>query len=196
MHAVRLQGFSTPQRIAARFALDSQAVQEALLDAEALGWVTRSSFADLDGWSLTEAGRVRNEQTIAVKGSARDQLIACFEQFLPLNARFQSAVSDWQIRPLPGDPMAANDHTDFRWDDRVISELASLAIRLRALCAVATAIVPRFAGYDRRFDDALARVQAGGLKWIDGMEVDSLHRVWFEFHEDFLATLGMRREDY
>ncbi len=64
--------------------------------------------------------------------------------------------------------MAANDHTDFRWDDRVISELASLAIRPRALCAVATAIVPRFAGYDRRFDDALARARKAGIDWCDG----------------------------
>ncbi len=75
----------------------------------------------------------------------------------------------------------------------MLAEFESLATRLRALCAGLTEITIRFAGYDRRFDDAQFRVHGGEWKWIDALEVDSLHRVWFELHEDLVATLGVAR---
>ena len=30
--------------------------------------------------------------------------------------------------------------------------------------------------------------------WITATERDSGHRVWFEFHEDLIATLGLTRD--
>jgi hypothetical protein len=49
------------------------------------------------------------------------------------------------------------------------------------------AVLPRFQGYDARFSAALARGD------VDRSDVDSCHRVWFELHEDLLATLNLRR---
>ena len=40
---------------------------------------------------------------------------------------------------------------------------------------------------------ALDRVRSGDLDWFTGVEVDSYHRVWFELHENLLATLGIER---
>jgi hypothetical protein len=42
------------------------------------------------------------------------------QTFLPLNQRFGTACTDWQIRPARGEPMAFNDHTDWRWDGRAL----------------------------------------------------------------------------
>ncbi|WP_329080972.1 hypothetical protein [Streptosporangium sp. NBC_01469] len=48
-------------------------------------------------------------------------------------------------------------------------------------------------GYDTRFTAALARARAGKSAWVDRTDVDSCHRVWFQFHEDLIATLGLDR---
>ena len=37
------------------------------------------------------------------------------------------------------------------------------------------------------------RVERGERGWVDGVGLDSCHRVWFEVHEDLLATLGIPR---
>jgi hypothetical protein len=36
---------------------------------------------------------------------------------------------------------------------------------------------------------------AGDRPWVDGSDRDSCHTVWFQLHEDLLATLGLRRGD-
>ncbi len=54
-------------------------------------------------------------------------------------------------------------------------------------------MLTRFGGYDRRFTAALRRARDGDAAWVDRTDVDSCHRVWFELHEDLLATLGIDR---
>src|SRR3546814_3415258 len=53
--------------------------------------------------------------------------------FVPLNTRFLEAITRWQIRPVPWDAMASNDHSDWRWDEQVLGNLTSLARRLRPI---------------------------------------------------------------
>ncbi len=89
--------------------------------------------------------------------------------------------------------MAANDHTDFRWDDRVLDSLGSLGRRIGPLCAELSGRLARFAGYQDRYAAAMARVEGGERTWVDGVGLDSCHAVWFELHEDLLATLGIQR---
>ena len=50
----------------------------------------------------------------------------------------------------------------------------------------------RFDGYDDRFAAALRKAREGEHLFVDG-RVDSCHRIWFELHEDLLATLGIER---
>ena len=57
---------------------------------------------------------------------ARDIVVGAHREFLPLNRRLGAACTDWQMRPAPGDPMAFNDHTDWRWDERVLQTLTWL----------------------------------------------------------------------
>ncbi len=196
LHAVRLLGFADVRRVARRFQQDLHESTERLLDMEALGWVTRSEFGGTSGWSLTERGRAEGERRLALEvdtAGARTAVAAVHERFLPLNGRFQETVTRWQIRPLPGVPMAANDHTDHSWDDRVLEVLGSLGRRLRPLETELTAVLARFGGYSDRFDLALDQAVRGEARWVDGVGIDSCHAVWMQLHEDLLATLGIDR---
>lgn len=196
LHAVRLLGFADSRRVAARCRLSTGDVEESLLDFQAQGWVTRSQFGGSGGWSLTDRGRIENERLLAAEldaAEARDSVVEVHSRFLPLNGRFQEAATRWQLRPLPGDPMAANDHTDFRWDDRVIAAIGSVGRRLAELEAELVDALARFAGYAERYDAALERVIRGEHRWVDGVGIDSCHAVWMQLHEDLLATLGLER---
>ncbi|HEX6339053.1 MAG TPA: hypothetical protein VFZ85_19015 [Jiangellaceae bacterium] len=196
VHGARVLGFASANRIAARFGLDAGVVDEALLDFEARGWVSHSSFAGDSGWSLTGAGRVENERRLAIEldqAGARDAVTRAHAEFVPLNQRFGIACTNWQIRPTRADPMAFNDHTDWRWDERVLRTLAALNRSFSQLCTRLTACLQRFAGYADRYSAALAKVDAGQRHWVDGPELDSCHTVWIQFHEDLLATLGIPR---
>jgi hypothetical protein len=195
LHAVRLQGFVDSADAAARFGLDPAVVDDHLLDAEAVGWVSRSEFDGTRGWSLTEAGRRANEAALAREldeVGARSDVEQVHDDFLPVNALLADAVTRWQLRPAPHDPLAANTHEDAAWDAAVLGDLARVGAALDGLAPRLAARLPRFEGYDDRFAGALARAD-GHPAWVAGTRVDSCHRVWFELHEDLIATLGRTR---
>lgn len=196
LHGVRLLGHGSDAAVARRFGLDVGATTEVLEDCEAYGWVRRSASGGVPGWSLTDAGRARGEALLGEeleRLGVRDRVAAVHEAFLPLNGRAQTAFTRWQLRPLPGDDLAANDHSDPAWDDRVLDELGSLGTALTSLGDRLAGLLPRCAGYSSRYAAALARAERGERSWVDGLGVDSCHRVWFELHEDLIATLGLAR---
>jgi len=196
LHAVRVTGMTDAEAVARRTGLARDVVEDLLLDDQARGWVTRVAFADLAGWSLTEAGRLEGERRLAEeleRTGARAVVERAHDTFARLNERFLSTLTRWQIRPQPWDRLAANEHDDPVWDGRVLDELASYQRRLGPLCAQASAALDRFAGYDDRFATALARAENGQLGWVDGPDVDSCHLVWLQLHEDLIATLGLER---
>lgn len=196
LHAVRLGGVAETGAVAGRFSLDLDEVSELLEDFRAHGWVSRATFGGSGGWSLTEAGRAEDEDRLAAElaeSGARAAVAAAHRAFLPLNERFLIACTRWQIRPVAGDAMAANDHLDFGWDDRVLDELGALGRRLEPISAELARVLVRFGGYADRYAAAMGRVERGQPAWVDGVGRDSCHRVWFELHEDLLATLGIAR---
>jgi hypothetical protein len=181
LHAVRLKGFADTPAVAARFGLDTDETREGLLDAQAYGRVSRSSFADLAGWSLTEAGLRHNEAQLRDeldRTGARGIVAAVHEWFLPLNERASQVFTASQL-----EPGSAAD---------TVARLADLAGALRDLEEPLADGLRRFAGYHDRFTAALTRADLDPA-WITGVEVDSCHRIWFEFHEDLIATLGVKR---
>jgi hypothetical protein len=181
LHAVRLTGFAGTTAVATRFGLDSDQTEETLLDAQAHGWVSRSSFADLTGWSLSEAGRRHNEAQLGDeldRAGARADVTAVHERFLPLNAGASEIFTAWQL----GSGRPAD----------TFHRLADIGGELGELERSLAARLGRFAGYHDRFAAALSRA-GHDPAWITGIEVDSCHRVWFELHEDLIATLGISR---
>jgi hypothetical protein len=196
LHGVRVLGYATTSRIAGRFRLDVEAVEEALLDYEARGWVRHFSFGGDSGWSLTDGGRVENERRLAAeleRTGLRGLVTSVHAAFRPLNRRLGAACTDWQVRPSPLDPMARNDHCDPEWDERVLRTLGSLDGSFRCLCDRLAAGLPRFDGYADRYSAALRKAQSGHPAWVDASDRDSCHIVWIQFHEDLLATLGIPR---
>ena len=64
---------------------------------------------------------------------------------------------------------------------------------VQPICAELAGRLARFDGYGRRFSESLGRVVAGEVEWFTRPMIDSYHTVWFELHEDLLATLGIER---
>lgn len=197
LHAVRLRGMSTAAEAAARYDLDPMPAEELLLDHQACGWVSWSEFAGLGGWSLTERGRKENERELQIEldsvPGARAAVSAVYDDFLPENDRLQRASTDWQVRPRPGQPLARNDHHDVEWDLRVVEEFGQLSVALASLVSRLADLLERFRGYDDRFGTAHRRAVAGDRSAVTGVDHDSCHAVWFELHEDLIATLGRSR---
>ena len=184
LHAVRLTGFADTEAVARRFSLDREAASVALQAASSAGWVTTSTFADLTGWSLTEAGRRENERRLGEeldRAEARGAVTAVHQDFLPLNSRVTSTVTAVQLAP---DQAPAREHAR--------QDLTAVAAELRDLESRLTASLSRFAGYHARFATAVFRADEDPA-WLTSISVDSCHRVWFELHEDLIATLGLRR---
>jgi hypothetical protein len=211
LHAVRLLGFAGTHDVAARAGADPRATERRLLDQESCGLVRHVAFADSAGWTLTDEGKKENERQLADElraadtraadaraahartASAYGTVAAVHRDFRPLNARLLRAVTDWQMVAGPDGRLATNDHSDSLRDARILDELEHLGVALVPLIARLTSVLPRFAGYDERFDAALARARRGEHAWVDRTSLDSCHRVWFQLHEDLLATLGIER---
>jgi len=196
LHSVRLTGFAGTREVAERFNLEPAPTADALRVFQEQGWVQYSTFLDIAGWSLTEAGKAENEQQLARElddAGAREALTRAHVDFLPANARLLAACTDWQVRPSPTDVLAHNDHRDVQWDAGVLAELDSVEGFLSPFTRRLSGRLERFAGYDTRFAAALRRARAGDHDWVDREGVDSCHRVWFQLHEDLIATLGLAR---
>ncbi len=116
-----------------------------------------------------------------------------YRDFTGHNSQLLRASTDWQIRPSATDPLAPNNHTDHRWDARVVRTLADLAVYLRHAGRTLAGRLRRFGGYDLRFAAALARVERGEHSWVNQPRSDSCHTVSMELHEELFATLNLRR---
>lgn len=196
LHAVRLLGFADVKAISERAQISPDATTTILDDARQHGWVQHAEFADLNGWSLTETGRDENERRLAQErddAGAHSVIDRVYREFLPLNARLLRACTDWQLMPATGGRLSENDHNDEAWDARILSDLADLSAALVPLIGTLSEALPRFAGYDVRFGVALGKAERGAHEWVDRTNVDSCHRVWFQLHEDLIATLGIDR---
>ncbi|PSR66461.1 transcriptional regulator [Nocardia sp. MDA0666] len=195
LHAIRLGGFVDTHAVAGRYRMPVDLAESHVRDFRERGWINRFRFGTDAGWSLTESGRAQNERQLA------DELSECgakalvedvYRMFLPLNARLVQACTAWQLTILPDGSMQDNDHQDAQRDRQILDELKSLAKELVPLSVQLAERLARFAGYDTRFAAALA-LAADNPEMVTGTEHDSAHRVWFELHEDLIATLGVDR---
>jgi hypothetical protein len=196
LHAVRILGMADSAAVARRFRLDPGGAEELLLDFQASGWIHRVSFADISGWALTDAGRAEDVRRLGAEldqAGTRPTVATAYADFDKLNKCFLEVITNWQIRPTPIEPMARNDHSDRAWDERVLDALGGLDHSLRPLCANLLDALNRFDGYADRFSAALDRADRGDDSWVAGIGIDSCHTVWFQLHEDLLATLNIER---
>ncbi|MCB1013990.1 MAG: hypothetical protein KDB10_02575 [Acidimicrobiales bacterium] len=190
LHGLRLKAFPETDALAIAAGLPVATVAPLLDELAAAGHVRRVE-GRVRGWTLTAEGRREGERRLAEEldaSGARDAVRADYDAFVALNPELLSLCTDWQVR---GEEV--NDHTDAGYDRAVVDRLVDLHVRARPLLADLRAHLARFASYPARLRAALERVTEGEREWFTKPTIDSYHTVWFELHEDLLATLGLER---
>ena len=196
LHALRLRSLCPVEVVAARFDLDVVDVDRVLAAASSAGRV-RYREGRLSGWSLTGDGRRYAEGLLAAEleaAGARAGVEDGYLAFLSLNPQVLAVCTDWQVRPGPEGPVV-NDHADPERDAEVLDRLRRLHAEVVPVTDRLGAALGRLGGYGDRLGAALDRVLAGDTGWLTRPTIDSYHTVWFELHEDLLATLGRSRTD-
>jgi hypothetical protein len=191
LHGLRLKGFAETDVLAESTGLDDVTVIRALEAFAGEGLVTRKQGVDVSGWVLTPQGRAEHEKRLADEldaAGARADIEALYGRFTGLNPGLLQVCTDWQLRGG-----TVNDHTDGAYDAEVVSRLGDLHERAVPVVAALTATMDRFGGYGPRLQWAVDHVRCGDGAWFDKPLTDSYHTVWFELHEDLLATLGLER---
>ena len=87
----------------------------------------------------------------------------------------------------------ANDHSDPRVRREGHPTAAKLVERLKRIAGALGEHDPRFLRYSERFEAALDRVDLGEREYLSSPALESVHNIWFEFHEDLLRSLGKAR---
>jgi hypothetical protein len=193
LHVLRCIGFAGLPRVADAAGLPEAEAESQLIDLAVAGWVTRTS-GEFGGWGLTEAGRAEDARRIAGEldaAGARGAVTAAYQEFLVLNPELLDLCSAWQMRSVHGVALP-NDHSDPAYDARVLDRFAALDRRAEGVCADLSAALPRFRRYRVRLTAALDQARSGALEHLAD-STTSYHAVWFQLHEDLLATLGIPR---
>ncbi len=115
-------------------------------------------------------------------------------RFETTNTAFLTAMSSWQQIDVGGKKVT-NDHGDAEYDEKVITRIERLVGRLEGLIAALARHDARFSTYSTRFEAALAGIDGGDHDLVSSPMRDSVHTIWFEFHEDLLRTLGRERTE-
>ncbi|MEU4688130.1 transcriptional regulator [Actinoplanes sp. NPDC023714] len=182
LHTLRCIGYAELPRVAHVAGLSESDTESELIDLAVGGWVTR----EFGGWGLTEKGHAEDARRIAGQldvSGARATVTRAYERFLLLNPELLDLCSAWQMRGAQ-----VNDHTDPDYDERVLRRFEDLDGRVDEVLAA----LPRFARYRTRLSEALTMVRNGQREHLaDSLE--SYHSIWFQLHEDLLATLGIPR---
>jgi hypothetical protein len=193
LHALRCIGHAGLPRVADAAGLPEADAESHLIDLAVAGWVTRSP-GEHGAWGLTESGRAEDARRTVREldaAGARDALTAAYRRFMVLNPELLDLCSAWQLRTVDG-AMAPNDHSDPAYDARVLGRFSDLDGRAGAVIADLSAALPRFGRYRVRLAAALDRARSGAPEHLTDSTA-SYHTVWFQLHEDLLATLGIPR---
>lgn len=194
LHTVRLKGFADAEPVASTTGLPVDDVLAELEEARSAGLAVRRD-GRISGWSLTPAGRVDVSARVAAELDdlgARPAVEAAYRRFLGCNKELLGVCTDWQLK-LVDDQQVPNDHSDPAYDERVVKRLRLIDDAVQPVCDDLRNALDRFGRYGPRFSVALTKVEAGEVDWFTKPLIDSYHTVWFELHEDLLATLGIER---
>ena len=194
MHGLRLKGFAEAAGVAEAIGVP-EAEAKPVLDQLVAEGLAQYRDGKLSGFSLTKPGRVRHAELLAEeldRTGTRAAIDAAYRDFLQLNTDLLGICTEWQLRDVGGES-TVNDHSDPAYDAAVIDKLAGLHEKVAPICDALGAALQRYEGYGPRLAAALERVRSGDSDWFTKPMIPSYHTVWFELHEDLLATLGIER---
>lgn len=193
LNVVALKKMATADAVAADIGLEPAAVDAVLAALADQGLVVVAGGAAfptddaVPALAVAAAGRYADLRADA-------EIAALVTRFEAVNTQLLETMSAWQQVDV-GSRKMANDHSDAEYDGKVITRIDRLVQRLQPLLDALTAYDPRFATYGRRFTAALDSIDAGDHELVSSPVRDSVHTVWFEFHEDLLRTLGRDRKE-
>ena len=193
--ALRLKGFGEIDAISSVHALDSSVAQGVLAAMVSDNKCVMRQVEGVDKYVLTPSGR-RRRKSCSVRSStaqARAAVQSGYEQFLDLNPSMLQLCTDWQVVNDGSGEQKLNDHSDSAYDDEILGRLGDLDRQVTRILGDLNEALTRFSNYPFRFGIALDKVLAGELDWLTKPIMPSYHTVWFELHEDLLATLGIDR---
>lgn len=197
LHGLRLAGVAEPTGLAATVGLDQASAKELLEDLVAEGSATYRE-GPMPGFALTPAGRAEHARRLGEeldRHGLRAAVAAAYRRFLTRNQDLLGLCTAWQLRE--GDPSGqpvANDHADPAYDAAVIERLGEIDEWIQPVCAELAGSLERYGRYGPRLTYALERLRSGERDWFTKPMIPSYHTVWFELHEDLLATLGIERD--
>jgi hypothetical protein len=194
LHGLRLKSFAEPDVLADLTGLAVAELKGHLDDLVADGLAIYRD-GRMSGYALTPDGRRADEKLLAEELDTlgcRDVVDGAYRRFLDLNHELLEVCTAWQMRVVGG-KQVVNDHAEPGYDQQVIGRLVSLHDRVRPLCVDLREAMVRFGGYSTRLRTALEKVAGGETEYFTKPLIDSYHTVWFELHEDLLATLGIDR---
>lgn len=147
------------------------------------------------GYRLTEVGSSLVDELYASEREQAGPVIDdVYGSFLPINDELKQIVTDWQLRPVGGE-LTLNDHSDRRYDERVIARLRRTDARVSTALAPLTIALSRIEVYPRRLQRALTLATDGDHSMLAAPLKDSYHTVWFELHEELIILSGRNRAE-
>lgn len=178
LNAIYLKKIASQAVIAAVSGLTGDLVGQRLAAADDQGWIMNLP----EGAMLLSEGMQQvldyYRHTYAdVRGDPAT--LTWYEHFETLNSRFIAAVTEWQRT---------------EGDERVERKLLQAAEKLSRDIGQLQSKVPRYGAYVRRFGQSMDLVDQGRREFVCKPTLDSVHNIWFEFHEDILAVLGRPRD--
>jgi pyruvate, orthophosphate dikinase len=188
---LRVKGFGKTEALAEALDLLAETIEAGLAELVAKGLAEPTRV----GARLTANGRALALEALERERVGLDphRVGVEYEKFTPLNADFKAMVTDWQMRQVDGKAVR-NDHKDEAYDAAVLARLPPIDTATALVIDEIAAFAPRFASYKRRLANALAKTQAGDLRYLTAPDRDSYHTVWFELHQDLIGLLGTTRE--
>jgi hypothetical protein len=178
LNAIYLKKMATPETIADVTGLSLDIVNQRMAGAVEHEWII---VLPTGAMLLTEG----TKEVLGYYGVcyAQDRVNAAvvkwYENFEALNARFIGLVTEWQ-------------QSD--GDERVERRLLQSAEKLARDIGQLVPRIARYQAYVRRFERSMDLVDRGQRDFVCKPTIDSVHNIWFEFHEDILAVLGRPRD--
>lgn len=194
LHGVRIKGFASPEVVAEAVGLPEEETAEILAGLVEEGLVT-DRYESIPGFSITPEGRRQHALLVAAEleqADARRSLVDAYRRFREHNGELVALSSQWQVQEVDG-RLVVNDHDDPAYDRAIIDRLVVHHKRATPVLADLAHTLDRYGPYQPRLDHAMERVTAGDTDWFTKPMIPSYHTIWFELHEDLLATLGIER---
>lgn len=190
MQTLVIKGSATPDAVASALVSTPERVRPILDQLVVDGWAERVANA----FRLTRKGKTRAQRLLAAD-QARwgiSNAVAALDAFLALDTRTKETVTAWQLRDSGG-TQVVNDHTDDRYDARVLNRLAAVHAEANEWLSGLSPAPGRFRSYLARLERALTLAREGDGRFVASPHVDSYHSVWFELHEDLIRLAGRTR---